>query len=124
VLSTRWVLDFSDQFGVRRWVTTQWSADTDKPKADKLLARLSVQVDEGVFEARNEQRTFPQLVEAYISQLDVRELTKLEYQQIITARLQPFFGGMKLRASRRMPSKSCADGPNPKESPCGQSIRI
>lgn len=91
-------MDFVDQTGVRRWVTTKWSDEADKAKADKLLARLCVQIDDGSFEAKNEQRTFSQLVEAYLEQLDVRRLTNLEYRQIITARLIPFFGNMKLRA--------------------------
>ena len=94
----RWILDFTDQHGIRRWVTTRWSSDADKLKAEKLLARFAVQVDDGTFEARSEQRNFIQLVDSYISQLDVRAHTKREYEQIINSRVKIFFGAMKLRA--------------------------
>ena len=94
----RWVLDFADQNGVRRWVTTRWSSDADKGKAEKLLARLAVQVDDGSFEPKTEQRNFSQLVDSYLSQLDVREHTKRDYEQILNARLKPYFGSVKLRA--------------------------
>jgi integrase len=93
----RWVLDFTDGKGVRRWLTTKWSSDADKEKAEKLLARLSVQVEDGSYEPKREQRDFSQLVDSYVSQLDVREHTKCDYMQIINGRLRPYLGSMKLR---------------------------
>jgi len=82
-------------------VTTRWPAtEENKPKAEKLLARLDVQVDDGTFESRTEQKTFAQLATAYLGALTVRALTRCDYEVIINNRLVPYFGPTKLRAVR------------------------
>ena len=93
-----WTLDFRDQTGTRRVIQTQWSADCDRLKAEKLLVQYLAQIDDGKFEAKSEQRNFEQLIEAYLAQLDVRKPTRSEYLAIINTHIKPCFGNMKLRA--------------------------
>lgn len=95
----RWTLDFRDQTGTRRWITTKWPATDDhRHKAEKELARLAVAVDDGAFQSKTQQRDFAQLVDAYTRQLDVRTLTRADYVAIMGTHLTPFFGATKLRA--------------------------
>jgi integrase len=94
----KWTLDFKDQTGTRRWIQTEWSADKDKPKAEKLLAAYEHQIDDGRFEAKSEQRDFAELIETYLAQLDVRKATRVDYLSIINTHLKVHFGTMKLRA--------------------------
>src|SRR5262245_48657637 len=88
----KWVLDFYDQTGKRRWVTTRWSAPEDKDRAVKHLAKLEQEVAQGAYRSARQQVHLAKLIEAYMAQLDVRTLTKRDYETIIANRLAPFFG--------------------------------
>jgi integrase len=95
----KWVLDFYDQNRVRRWVTTKWPAtEENRDKAVKELAKLEAAVESHTFQSKTQQRDFSQLVDAWVAALDVRDLTRADYQAVIRHHLAPFFGDMKLRA--------------------------
>src|SRR5712672_2104630 len=91
-----WTLDFYEN-GKRRVLQTKWSSEKDRPKADKLLAKYLLQVEHGGFESPSEQRNFQQLREAFFAALNVRDVTKSEYDSTVRTHLQPYFGTMKLR---------------------------
>jgi len=87
-----WTLDYRDQNGVRHWEQTRWAAtEENRLKAEKLLARRAVQVEDGSYEARRDAKTFEQLIKAFRAALVVRDATREDYELIIK-RLLEFFG--------------------------------
>lgn len=57
----KWVLDYRDQQGVRRWETV----DGNRKSADLLLAQRLQEIGKGEYRAPDEQITFDELVDAY-----------------------------------------------------------
>ena len=107
----KWVLDFYDQDKTRRWITTKWPAtEANRLLAEKELARHANAVEDCTFLSKTQQRDFAQLVDAWTAQLDVRPLTRADYQAVIKHHLSKFFGDSKLRAITRSEWKSFARG--------------
>jgi len=102
----KWVADFRDAKNVRRWITLKHpgterhlTRESDEGLARKLLAQFEVQVMDGKFSAKSEQRNFQQLVDSYLESLRgmVRKFTRTDYESTINTHLKVYFGTMKLR---------------------------
>ena len=93
-----WVCDFRDQANVRRSIQTSYTINDKKHErlAEQQLAAYLSHIDTGKFEAKSEQLDFVQLTEAYLAQLDVRDVTRVDYQSIINTHLKVYFVAMKL----------------------------
>lgn len=97
-----WYVKFVDQFGRQKMLVTRHPLDDPggKTKATKYLAGLESAVDRGEL-VSDRSKTFHDLIDAYLSKPNLRELTRQEYAQVIDARLEPFFGRIRLIAVRR-----------------------
>jgi integrase len=91
----KYVLDYYDQHGQRRWETTKGN----KREADRLLRQRQEEVERGTYQARSDQTTFEELAEAYIARAKtkVRDITAAEYEDTIRRHILPFFTGRRLR---------------------------
>lgn len=97
----RWVLDFRDQQGGRRWETTRYTKPEDYERAVKLLRDRERAIDQGEYQAKREHKRFEDLVEAYRAahiNVNIRETTKKDYEGRIKNHLLPYFRGVKIRA--------------------------
>src|SRR5260221_477035 len=93
----RYIIDLVDQAGQRRWVTFFGT----RKQALEREAQVRLEMGQGDFQARAEQTTFDDLVEAYLSgrvRVKVREATAKEYEDEIHRHLLPYFTGRRLRA--------------------------
>ena len=92
----KWVLDYRDQHGVRRWETTNGT----RKEAEHLLAQRLQEIGKGEFQSQRDQMTFDELSEAYKSghvAVNVRENTRRDYECNIRLYLVPYFTGVKVR---------------------------
>src|SRR5690349_4519685 len=92
----KYVLDYYDQNGTRRWETT----DGNKKEAELLLAQRLQEVDRGEYQARDDQPLFDDLSDSYIDsvKLEVRDITAAEYEDDIRRHILPFFEGRRVRS--------------------------
>lgn len=95
----KYVLDYYDQNGKRRWETTNGS----KKEAELLLAQRVQEVERGDFQSRRDQPTFDDLADAYIenARASVRDITAAEYEAGIRRHILPYFNGRRVRAIAR-----------------------
>jgi len=94
----RWVLDYQDQNGNRRWETLP--KDSTRRNADALLSQRIREVGSGEYEARSDQKTFDELADAYLTghvRVNVRETTAIDYEGNLRRHLKPFFTGVRIR---------------------------
>jgi integrase len=92
----KWILDYRDQHGVRRWETTNGT----RKEAEHLLAQRLQEIGKGEFQSQRDQMTFDELSEAYKSghvAVNVRENTRRDYERNIRLYLVPYFTGVKVR---------------------------
>jgi integrase len=92
----KYVLDYYDQNGKRRWETT----NGNKKEAELLLAQRIQEIHRGDFQARTEQVTFDELAASYVAnvRVKVRDLTATEYDDAIERHILPYFSGRRVRA--------------------------
>ena len=93
----KYVLDYYDQTGKRRWETT----DGNKKDAELLLAQRVQEVARGDYQSRADQTTFEQLTEAYLTNRvkgQVRKPTAEDYEETIRRHILPHFAGRRVRS--------------------------
>jgi integrase len=96
-----WELDFRDQRGQRRILRQPKLTrdnDEDREKAQKLLLRYAIAVEDGSFQPKSEQHNFTYGVNSYLGALDVSKHTRTDYESIINGHLLPKFGRYKILA--------------------------
>ena len=92
----KWVLDYRDHHGKRRWETVSGT----RKNADKLLAKRVQEIGKGEYQAEREQMTFQELTQAYMTghiSVNVRENTRRDYERNTRLYLTPYFTGVKVR---------------------------
>lgn len=97
----KWVLDYRDQNGVRRWETLK---DGTRKDADALLAQRMQEVGRGDYRPIAEEKTFEELKDAYVKghvEVNVRFATRKDYETLIALHLLPYFKGRKVRTITR-----------------------
>jgi integrase len=92
----KWVIDFRDQTGVRRWETFR-----TRREADDALHERRKEIERDTYTPQREQMTFDQLVDEFraahiASQL--REATRRDYESCLSCHLLPHFKGWRVRA--------------------------
>ncbi len=89
----KWVLDFRDRQGRRRWE----SFDTRK-EADLALSERLQQLKRGNYVAPGKEKTFSELCESFTAahKPHVKENTWTDYGRNLRLHLKPFFDGYKL----------------------------
>lgn len=97
-----WYVKFVDQFGRQKMRVTRYRLDDPKGEtsARNELARHEAAVVDGSF-LPSRRKTFHDLIDAYLTKPNLRELTRKEYAQVIAGRLEPFFRKIKLVAVSR-----------------------
>jgi integrase len=97
----RWVLDFVDQNGRRRWETL--AAGTTRKGADVALSVMLGEIGKGTFQATREQTTFAESAELFFSthvDVELRDSSKNDYGRIIRHYLTPYFADRRVREIR------------------------
>jgi integrase len=91
----KYVLDYYDQNGKRRWETI----NGNKKDAELLLGQRLQEIQRGDFQAKREQPIFEDLADAYIAnaKATVRDITAEEYEEDIRRHILPFFSARRLR---------------------------
>jgi len=92
----KWVIDYRDQHGIRRWETVEGT----RKDADERLARLIQEIGHNEYQPRQEHKTFNELVDAYTKahiQVNVRATTCRDYENRIKRHLLPYFINVKIR---------------------------
>ncbi len=95
----RYVLDYRDQYGTRRWETLP--SGTTRREADHTLSIRLQQIRNGEYQARHEELTFDELANAYIRnhvQVHLRDSASEDYRYLIAFHLQPYFGRRRIRS--------------------------
>jgi len=93
----KWVIDFRDQTGKRRWETIGGS----KRDAELLLAERLQQVNRHEYLAVSDEKTLAELADAYYSghiAVNIRESTRKDYEVLLRRHLLPYLGRTRLRA--------------------------
>src|SRR3989304_3778457 len=83
----KWVIDYRDQHGIRRWETVEGT----RKDADERLARLIQEIGHNEYQPRQEHKTFNELVDAYTKahiQVNVRATTCRDYENRINLLLR------------------------------------
>jgi len=92
----KWVLDYADHQGKRRWETTKGT----RKEAEQLLAKRLREIGRGEYQARADYKVFDELVESYrVAHLAVnlRENTRRDYECNLRLYIVPYFAGIKIR---------------------------
>ena len=92
----KWVLDYRDQQGRRRWETVEGT----RKDADQLLAQRLREIGRGEYESAREQTNFEGLKEAYCTghiQTNIRASTRRDYERNLRLYLSPHFDGVTIR---------------------------
>lgn len=92
----RWVIDFYDQNGKRRWNTLP--KGTTKRDAKKILQEISKQVDKGLYLPEKKIPFFTELADEWLKykKPNIREHTWKNYEGHVRNSLKPFFGDSKI----------------------------
>lgn len=102
----KYVLDYFDQNGKRKWETTE----LNKRDAETLLRKRLDEIGKGEYQAPNEYKTFEEMVEAYKAEVypNLRDTTRKDYDIRINVHLLPpkekveegafSFSGWKIRS--------------------------
>ena len=61
----KWVLDYRDQYGIRRYESTKYTKKEDKEKVVKLLGNIENKVDEGKYQDKKSRHKIEDLIEKY-----------------------------------------------------------
>jgi integrase len=95
----RYVLDYRDQYGIRRWETLP--AGTTRKEADHRLSTRLQQIRNGEYQARCDELTFDELADAYIRnhvRVHLRDSAGEDYRYLIAFHLRPYFGRRRIRS--------------------------
>lgn len=92
----RWVIDFYDQEGKRRWETLP--KGTDRKGANEKLGEMERKVRQGAYVPLKSLPVFSDLADSWLSskQPDLRHTTHENYTGHVENYLKPFFGKLKL----------------------------
>ncbi|NLD38803.1 MAG: site-specific integrase [Desulfatiglans sp.] len=92
----RWVIDFYDQHGKRRWSTLKEGAT--KTEANKVMQDILKQVDHGSYLPDKKIPSFEKVAEQWLKnkKISLREHTFDAYECHVRRNLQPFFGTTKI----------------------------
>lgn len=94
----KYVLDFYDQHGKRRWETLP--EGTTRKKADQALALRLQQIRALDYQSRADEITFDELADEYLKNhvdVNVRASTATDYRYMIAFHLRPYFSQRRLR---------------------------
>ena len=94
----KWVVDFRDNAGKRRWETF-----TTRAEADIALAERVTQLDAGKYIAPAKEKTFKQLCEDFTkaTKPTIKPNTWRDYEANMRLHVRPFFGDVKIRLIMR-----------------------
>lgn len=92
----RWVIDFYDQNGVRRWETLE--AGVAKKQANERLGEIEREVRRGSFIPYKQLPTFKEVADDWLEgkKTDIRHSTYGQYSGHLENHLKPFFKGYKI----------------------------
>jgi integrase len=92
----RWVIDFYDQHGKRRWKTLP--KGTTKKKARDELRQIEEQVERGTFLPLKKIPNFSEVATQWLGhkKINIRDHTYSAYECHIRRNLKPFFGNLKI----------------------------
>jgi integrase len=92
----KYVHDYYDQHGKRRWETTKGN----RKEVELLLAQRLQEIERGDFQAKRDQAEFDDLADGYIAnaKVKVRDITAREYEEDIRRHIVPFFAGRRVRS--------------------------
>ena len=54
----KWVLDYRDQYGKRKWETSKFTQEEDYEKVVKLLVKREREIEQGEFQSKKEHKKF------------------------------------------------------------------
>ncbi len=92
----KYVLDFYDQCGKRRWITLP--DGTTKKEAKEALSEIEKQVKHGTYMPVREVPTFLEVAEAWLlsKESSLRDSTLEQYRGHVKNHLNPFMGALKI----------------------------
>jgi integrase len=92
----RWVLDFQDQNGKRRWVTMP--KGTTKDDANEKLGKVVKKIRRGTYIPRKDLPHFSEVAENWLASKEpnIRHSTYKQYKGHVEVHLKPFFGRLKI----------------------------
>ena len=92
----RWVIDFYDNQGKRRWKTLP--EGTTKTEAKKVLRDIEDKIDKGVYIPQKNLPVFSEVADAWlkIKKPNIRHSTYKQYKGHLKNHLKPFFEGLEL----------------------------
>ncbi len=92
----RWVIDFYDQHGKRRWKTLP--EGTTKTKAKKALRQIEEAVEKGSYISSAKVPSFSEVADMWLNakKPNLRQSTYEQYRGHVENHLRPFFGNMKI----------------------------
>lgn len=91
----KWIIDFYDQFGKRRWETV----GPNKKKAEEKLAKRLLEVGKGTYKPESQAERFTEVAEEwYKTQVlpNKRHKTAYYYRNHLDNHLMPYFGRLKI----------------------------
>jgi integrase len=92
----RWVIDFYDQEGVRRWKTMP--KGTNKSEANEELGRLEKQVRHEAYTPVKKLPVFSEVADSWLASKEpnIRHSTHEQYKGHIENHLKPYYEGLKI----------------------------
>lgn len=92
----RWVLDYYDQTGKRRWMTM--AEGSTKKQASKKLVEIGDKIDQGTYIPPKDLPYFPEVGESFLTskKSSVRESTLQQYKGHFQNHLKPYFEKVKI----------------------------
>jgi len=90
----KWVADFRDQQGRRRWITC-----TTRKEAEAALSKALTHVREGEYQSKRDAVKFEALAQSFLenAKTSVRCSTATDYESTINSHLIPNFKGIRVR---------------------------
>lgn len=92
----RWILDFYDQDGVRRWKTMP--EGTTKSEANEELGKLEKKIRQGAYTPVKELPVFSKVADNWLASKrpDIRHSTYHGYKGHVENHLKPYFGKLRI----------------------------
>ncbi|UCG79980.1 MAG: site-specific integrase, partial [Desulfobacterales bacterium] len=92
----RWVIDFYDQDGKRRWLTLP--VGTTKNEANEKLGEIEKKVRRGIFKPVKALPVFSEVADSWLAskKAHIRHSTYKQYQGHVKIHLKPYFGKLKI----------------------------
>jgi len=92
----RWVIDFYDQYGKRRWKTLKQG--TTKTDARKVLRSIEEKVEKGIYMSPRTLPGFSEVARKWLraKKPNIRHSTYEQYEGHVEKHLKPFFGNAKI----------------------------